>query len=251
MKRMEIPEDYQDKLHQSMGLINSQAQTTNDESSNIQSLLQTNVSLLNYNTYDKEVLDFRNVRGSKQKHDHSYQDPKALRTKNKNKKMYQKPSEVYYKNNKAKRYLTHKPGNINKENEVISHDLKWVLENSSEKSNLNRQYSSSGGKTPKSVYDRGKELLTITVEIGNGQKEKIIIFEKDDAQQISDEFWYKHDINDELKVIFTNQIAENILQVKQEIANERSTDLVQNLKSNDYQEFSPPSIEQPLFRDIK
>lgn len=54
--------------------------------------------------------------------------------------------------------------------------------------NLNDRYTNSSGKTPEKAYDRGKELLTITVEIGNGQKENIIIFENDDAQQISDEF---------------------------------------------------------------
>lgn len=35
---------------------------------------------------------------------------------------------------------------------------------------------------------RGKELLTITVEIGNGQKENIVIFENDDAESISNAF---------------------------------------------------------------
>jgi hypothetical protein len=53
--------------------------------------------------------------------------------------------------------------------------------------NLNDRYSSPSNRTT-SKNSRGKELLTITVEIGNGQKENIVIYENDDAQQISDEF---------------------------------------------------------------
>ena len=113
--------------------------------------------------------------------------------------------------------------------------------------NLNDRYSSPSNLTT-SKNSRGKELLTITVEIGNGQKENIVIYENDDAQQISDEFWARHGINDELKVIFTNQIAENIVQVKEEIANEQESEQPEN-EFNHYQDISPPSMEQPLFSD--
>ena len=39
-----------------------------------------------------------------------------------------------------------------------------------------------------SSIDRGKELLTITVEISSGQKENVIIFENDDGYEISEAF---------------------------------------------------------------
>lgn len=98
---------------------------------------------------------------------------------------------------------------------------------------------------------RGKELLTITVEIGNGQKENIVIFENDDAQHVSDAFCNRHNINNELKVIFTNQIAENIDQVREEIALEQGEDKYSTeSKLINYKNESPPSIEKPILNEI-
>lgn len=62
-----------------------------------------------------------------------------------------------------------------------------------------------------------KELLTITVEIGNGEQENIVILEDDTAEVVADRFCNKYDMNDELRSIFTEQIAQNIEQAKQEM----------------------------------
>ena len=59
--------------------------------------------------------------------------------------------------------------------------------------------------------DRGKELLTITVEIGDGQRENILIYENDTASFVAEEFCAKYvNISDDLKEAFTQQIDENM-----------------------------------------
>jgi hypothetical protein len=132
----------------------------------------------------------------------------------------------------------------------LTPELENVFEESSKVSDVNDRYTSPDAKSNPSK-NRGTELLTITVEIGNGQKENIVIYENDDAQQISDVFCEKHNINDDLKVIFTNQIAENIIQVKREIANETAYENEdRENKSEACSQISPPSIEQPLFSDV-
>ena len=66
--------------------------------------------------------------------------------------------------------------------------------------------------------DRGKELLTITVEIGDGQRENILIYENDTADQVAEEFCSKYvNISEDLKDAFTQQIDENMWQVKAEM----------------------------------
>lgn len=62
-----------------------------------------------------------------------------------------------------------------------------------------------------------KELLTITVEIGNGEQENIVILQDDTAEEVADRFCNKYDMNDELRSVFTEQIAQNIEQAKQEM----------------------------------
>lgn len=124
MNRIEVPEDYQHKLLQSMGLIHSMANTTNDESSNLQNLLRTNVSLLNDNALDEEVLDYRNVGVSEYSLDQSTRDPKAQRSKNKNKRMSQRSSGAQFNKIRSKNYLNHKTSNVDKENQAVSPDLK-------------------------------------------------------------------------------------------------------------------------------
>lgn len=54
-----------------------------------------------------------------------------------------------------------------------------------------------------SEQDRGKELLTITVEIGNGEWENIVIFEKDTAHAVAEEFCHRYFLGPELKAEFT------------------------------------------------
>jgi len=138
---------------------------------------------------------------------------------------------------------------INKENFGISDDLHWVLEDYKGNSEFDNQNSSASIQSNK--IDRGKELLTITVEIGNGQKEKIIIFENDDPQKISEEFCLKHEISEDLQEIFINQINENINQVKEEIAQEEAnlqftdkSDLILNEINNYNQNYTQKQNER-------
>lgn len=57
------------------------------------------------------------------------------------------------------------------------------------------------------VSQRGKELLTITVEIGNGQKENLVIFENDSAEKVAEEFCQKYtNLDENMKAAFVEQI---------------------------------------------
>lgn len=67
------------------------------------------------------------------------------------------------------------------------------------------------------------ELLTITVEIGNGEKENIVIRDNDTPEEVAHRFWQKYELNDELKTIFTEQIAQNIEQVKRELESDKQS----------------------------
>lgn len=52
--------------------------------------------------------------------------------------------------------------------------------------------------------------------------------------------------------MFTNQIAENIQQVKEEIALEKTdSKYMTDSKINQYQNKTPPSLEKPVFNEIQ
>jgi hypothetical protein len=53
-------------------------------------------------------------------------------------------------------------------------------------------------------------LLTITVEIGNGQQESILIREDDDPNLLAYEFSQIHGINEQLREILAEQIRANM-----------------------------------------
>jgi hypothetical protein len=83
-------------------------------------------------------------------------------------------------------------------------------------SNTNRE------QVPVNNFEQN-ELLTITVEVGNGEKENIVIMENDTPELVADRFCKKYQLNDELREIFVEQIAQNIEQVKQEISSEKQS----------------------------
>lgn len=260
MNRMEVPQDYyttesfyKNKLLQSIGINQSHGQMTNDTTANLNNLLRTNISLLNEAELDEEAFDYKegqlnghNIENSGDKY-HRTNQTFNLRSLDKASKVTSNKQYLSYGQSKHRRTQERKQSTVNKENLGLPDDLRSVMIESSDNDPINDRYSSHSEKD--NLEDtRGKELLTITVEIGNGQKENIIIYENDDAQQVSDAFCNKHGINDELKVIFTNQIAENIMQVKEEIAqeNRRIEEESKESREESYKN-SPPSIEQPLF----
>lgn len=58
-----------------------------------------------------------------------------------------------------------------------------------------------------------KELLTITIEIGNGQNENIHINEGDSPRALAEDFARRHGINDQLTELLAEQIRLNIEQL--------------------------------------
>lgn len=93
-----------------------------------------------------------------------------------------------------------------------------------------------------------EELLTITVEIGNGEKENIVIMNNDTPEEVASRFCNKYEMNDELKNIFTQQIAENIEQVRKEINGDKqgySEGLRQEQLSTAIDNTPPPKTYQP------
>ena len=54
------------------------------------------------------------------------------------------------------------------------------------------------------------ELMTITIEIGDGQNENIFVREGDDPKQLAREFAKKHGIGEQLTDLLAEQIQLNI-----------------------------------------
>ena len=57
------------------------------------------------------------------------------------------------------------------------------------------------------------ELLTITIDIGNGKQENIQVFEGDDPYTLAREFAVKHRLDMRLTELLASQIQSNIEQV--------------------------------------
>ena len=251
---------YQSNFLHSMGNNFATNQPTNDETSHMLGNGHSKDSHFHEVISDEEVLDYLDkdttdyvnnyTRIKEEELEESLKESTALNRSIGTKK-YSKNSSTYKTEGSGKNYVNRERNSVNKENRAISHTSKSHSATSGNKNNTEERFISPSDKHgPES--DRGKELLTITVEIGNGQRENIIIFENDDAQNVSDTFWNKHNINDELKEIFTNQIAENIIQVKEEIALEQAEGKFASAPHIDnYRNISPPSIEQPAFSDMK
>ena len=57
------------------------------------------------------------------------------------------------------------------------------------------------------------ELLTITIDIGNGKQENIQVFEGDDPYTLAKDFAQKHGLDLRLTELLASQIQSNIEQV--------------------------------------
>ena len=53
-------------------------------------------------------------------------------------------------------------------------------------------------------------MLTITIEIGNGRNENIVVREHDTPRSLANEFAKKHEISDQLRELLSEQIRLNI-----------------------------------------
>lgn len=103
----------------------------------------------------------------------------CFRNKSKNKNMDNTDSSIHA----SKKSSTGNKENI-KNSAMFSHS---DSDNSQNKDEANQIQIRSHNRGISSI-DRGKELLTITVEISSGQKENVIIFENDDGYEISEAF---------------------------------------------------------------
>ena len=75
-----------------------------------------------------------------------------------------------------------------------------------------RTYSESSTSVTKDKYHR-KELLVMTIEIGNGRQETIHIHEDDDPAELAKEFCILHGLNPSIVVPLAQNIHHNIEQV--------------------------------------
>ena len=62
--------------------------------------------------------------------------------------------------------------------------------------------------------EQRNEILTLTIEIGEGRNENILICEGDDPYQLAVEFDAKHQIGPQLRDLLAEQIRQNIQQVQ-------------------------------------
>ena len=74
-----------------------------------------------------------------------------------------------------------------------------------EKSKLSAPTVQQNANLDQSLESR-KEILTLTIEIGEGQNDNILIHEGDDPQQLADAFALKHNIGSQLKELLAEQI---------------------------------------------
>ena len=67
---------------------------------------------------------------------------------------------------------------------------------------------------PEFASDVNEAILTITVEIGDGRQECIIVHESDNVETLAKEFCEKHNLNMKLQELLGMHIRENLEQVK-------------------------------------
>jgi len=92
---------------------------------------------------------------------------------------------------------------------------------------LTPKESSSEEKGNKSLFSnsvgRGRKLLVITIEVGNGKQEQLVIHESDNPQMVAEDFCIRHNYNRELKDMLQYQIECTIYEAKSKlIQKERS-----------------------------
>jgi len=59
-------------------------------------------------------------------------------------------------------------------------------------------------------FDRGREILVISVDIGDGRTGEMNIYEYDVPRKLAKDFCIKHELPDDVQDILTSHIVENI-----------------------------------------
>ena len=73
-----------------------------------------------------------------------------------------------------------------------------------------------------SHHPRGRKLLVITIDVGKGKQEQLVIHEYDNSQEIAEEFWVKHQYERELKDMLQYQIECTIYEAKSKLLQKES-----------------------------
>jgi len=60
------------------------------------------------------------------------------------------------------------------------------------------------------LTDRGREILVISVDIGDGRAGEIRIYEFDVPRKLAKDFCLKHDLPENVQEVLTSHIVENI-----------------------------------------
>lgn len=86
---------------------------------------------------------------------------------------------------------------------------------------------------------KGRKLLVITIEIGNGKQEQLTIYENDNPQEVAEEFCNRHHYERELRDLLQYQIECTIYEAKSK--------LLQRERSQTYSQYShDQELEIPL-----
>jgi len=64
---------------------------------------------------------------------------------------------------------------------------------------------------------KGRKLLIITIELGNGKQEQLTIYENDNPQEVAEEFCNKHHYDRDLREILQYQIEHTIFETKSKL----------------------------------
>lgn len=67
------------------------------------------------------------------------------------------------------------------------------------------------------TLNKGRKLLIITIEIGSGKQEQLVIYENDNPQEVAEEFCNKHKYEKELRDMLQYQIEYTIYETKSKL----------------------------------
>jgi hypothetical protein len=86
------------------------------------------------------------------------------------------------------------------------------------------------------TMNKGRKLLVITIEVGNGRQEQLIIYESDDPQKAAEEFCNKHSYDRELRDMLQYQIECTIYEAKSKLLQKERSKLFTTMSaSNDFE----------------
>ncbi|CAG9326768.1 unnamed protein product [Blepharisma stoltei] len=121
------------------------------------------------------------------------------------------------------------------------------MANINQPSNSNRKNSALSNQSSPNAKDKGKEILVMTVNIRDGQKDQIIVHEADNPEDLAYQFARKHSLPKRIENALIHQILHEI-----EVLIQEEDDKTQEIISqNPSKAASPKKSHNPIFQRIQ